>query len=85
MQDIETMPNEKDIDFIRVWCVPLQAAIKSEASTWVYSIGKLLHDSVKASLSALTEQLDKVQLFGEIGSFLSLIFATDSSKFVPPT
>ena len=40
-KDLETQPSFKDLDFIRIMCVPLQQAIHNEATSWVISIGML--------------------------------------------
>lgn len=40
-KDVESQASFKDVDFIRVISTPLQAAIKSEATGWIYSIGSL--------------------------------------------
>lgn len=56
-----SLSTEKDIGFLRVSCVPLEAAIRSETSSWVHSIGKLLHTSVKANLDELIEAFSRVE------------------------
>jgi dynein heavy chain len=40
VRDVEAQPSLKDIDFVRINFSPLQAAIHSEATSWIASIGK---------------------------------------------
>lgn len=49
-RDVDGQASVKDSDFIRVITTPLQAAIHSEATSWIYSIGCHLNASCKESL-----------------------------------
>lgn len=60
-QEVESLPTEKDIDFIRISCAPLEAAIKSETTSWLHSIGKLLHNSAKLKLTDLNDEFTKTE------------------------
>nr|KAJ3423035.1 Dynein heavy chain 10, axonemal [Polyrhizophydium stewartii] len=55
-KDVESQPSVKDIDFVRVISTPLQAAIHSEATSWVVSIGKHLNSVCKEGLISLQER-----------------------------
>ena len=39
LREVDTLNMEKDVDFIRISCVPLIAAVKSEASAWLFALG----------------------------------------------
>lgn len=59
--EVESLPTEKDIDFLRISCVPLEAAIKSETTSWLLAIGELLHRSVKQKLFDIYDEFAKIQ------------------------
>ncbi|TPX31992.1 hypothetical protein SmJEL517_g04802 [Synchytrium microbalum] len=58
-KDLEVQPTFKDLDFIRIMCVPLQQAIHNEATTWVFSIGKHLNMMAKGGLDDLEGLISK--------------------------
>ncbi len=60
-QEVESLATEKDIDFIRISCAPLEAAIKTETTSWLHSIGKLLHNSAKQKLTEFTDEFTKTE------------------------
>lgn len=53
-KDVEAQLSTKDVDFIRINTTPLQAAIHSEASSWIFSIGCHLHAICKDGLDSVT-------------------------------
>eukprot|EP00842_Homolaphlyctis_polyrhiza_P003630 jgi/Hompol1/4268/HPOL_001758-RA len=55
-KDVESQPSIKDVDFVRIISSPLQAAIHSEATSWVVSIGKHLNVVCKEGLQSLQER-----------------------------
>eukprot|EP01116_Phalansterium_solitarium_P024846 TRINITY_DN921_c0_g1_i7.p1 TRINITY_DN921_c0_g1~~TRINITY_DN921_c0_g1_i7.p1 ORF type:complete len:1316 (+),score=676.84 TRINITY_DN921_c0_g1_i7:209-4156(+) len=59
-QEVDALPTEKDIDFVRVSCVPLESSIKLETAAWLHTIGKLLHQSAKLKLFELDNELTKL-------------------------
>ncbi|PRP82215.1 dynein-1-alpha heavy chain, flagellar inner arm I1 complex, partial [Planoprotostelium fungivorum] len=75
--EVEALSTEKDINFLRVSCVPLEAAIRSETSSWVHSIGRLLHTSVKANLDELIEAFSRVE-----GDLSRIPDTMDDLKFI---
>lgn len=60
-QEAENFALEKEIDFIKVSCSPLESAIKSETNSWLRSIGELLHTSGKSKLNELNEEFSKTE------------------------
>jgi dynein heavy chain len=46
-KDVDAQPGAKDVDFVRIVTTPLQAAIHSEATSWIYSIGKSIFFQIK--------------------------------------
>ncbi|KAJ3299892.1 Dynein heavy chain 10, axonemal [Borealophlyctis nickersoniae] len=60
-KDVNSHPSVKDIDFIRVSSVPLQAAIHSEATSWIVSIGKHLNNMAKDGLHQIQEKMQKYE------------------------
>ncbi|KAI8922930.1 hypothetical protein BC831DRAFT_55734 [Entophlyctis helioformis] len=55
-KDVDSQQSTKDIDFVRVISTPLQAAIHSEATSWVVSIGKHLNSVCKEGLAVLQDR-----------------------------
>jgi dynein heavy chain len=60
-QEVENISTEKDIDFIRISSSPLEAAIKSETTSWLHSIGKMLHSYARQKLLDLNEEFTKTE------------------------
>ncbi|KAJ3055760.1 Dynein heavy chain 10, axonemal [Rhizophlyctis rosea] len=60
-KDVDSQPTSKDIDFIRVNSSPLQAAIHSEATGWILSIGKHLNAMANEGLNEIAEKLAKYE------------------------
>ena len=60
-KDVDGQASVKDIDFIRVVTTPLQAAIHSEATGWIYSIGCHLNAFSKEGLDYLSEKITSYQ------------------------
>jgi dynein heavy chain len=58
-RDVEQQSAVKDVDFIRVIFSPLQAAIHSEATSWVASIGKHLNVLALEGVSEIETKLAK--------------------------
>ncbi|TPX37396.1 hypothetical protein SeMB42_g06902, partial [Synchytrium endobioticum] len=58
-KDLEIQQSSKDLDFIRIMCVPLQQAIHNEATSWVVSIGKHLNAMAKGGLDDLEALIAK--------------------------
>jgi dynein heavy chain len=56
-KDVEAQLSTKDIDFIRVNTTPLQAAIHSEASSWIFSIGCHLHQVCKDGFDTISSRI----------------------------
>ncbi|TPX63919.1 hypothetical protein SpCBS45565_g06282 [Spizellomyces sp. 'palustris'] len=55
--DVQSNPSSKDLDFIRVISIPLQAAIHNEAKGWIDSIGKHLNNMGREGLDQLHERM----------------------------
>ncbi|KAJ3039942.1 Dynein heavy chain 10, axonemal [Rhizophlyctis rosea] len=60
-KDVDSQPTSKDIDFIRVNSSPLQAAIHSEATGWIVSIGKHLNNMAREGLQEIADRLQKYE------------------------
>jgi hypothetical protein len=58
-RDVEQQSAVKDVDFIRVIFSPLQAAIHSEATSWVAAIGKHLNAMALEGVSEIETKLAK--------------------------
>jgi dynein heavy chain len=52
---------EKEVDFVKVSCAPLESAIKSETNSWLRSIGELLHTAGKAKLLDINDEFSKTE------------------------
>ena len=61
-KDVESQPSSKDVDFVRIITNPLQAAIYSEATSWIFSIGQHLNTSSKESLDIILEKVKNYKL-----------------------
>lgn len=58
-KDVESQLPIKDVDFIRVNFLPLQAAIHSEATSWIAAIGKHLNTIALEGVTGIESKLSK--------------------------
>lgn len=56
--DIVAQPVDKQVKFILLHMSSLSTSLKNIAHNWVTSLGKLLNDSARSSLTKLDAQLD---------------------------
>ncbi|KAI8825885.1 dynein heavy chain and region D6 of dynein motor-domain-containing protein [Fimicolochytrium jonesii] len=59
--DVDSHPSVKDLDFIRISSLPLQAAIHQEAQGWIESIGKHLNTLALTGLTQVQEKIAKYE------------------------
>lgn len=58
--DMESHPLDKEVEFAVLHMGPLARALQGNARCWVTSLGKLLNESAKDSLTSLHQQLSVI-------------------------
>eukprot|EP01105_Mastigella_eilhardi_P016134 TRINITY_DN3695_c0_g1_i1.p1 TRINITY_DN3695_c0_g1~~TRINITY_DN3695_c0_g1_i1.p1 ORF type:complete len:4489 (-),score=1285.68 TRINITY_DN3695_c0_g1_i1:87-13553(-) len=60
--EVQNLPLEKDVDFIRAISTPLSTAVQGEVAAWIFSYGKLLNDSARKRLMALNGTINRLEM-----------------------
>ncbi|TPX78384.1 hypothetical protein CcCBS67573_g00352 [Chytriomyces confervae] len=60
-KDVDSQPNVRDIDFMKVVSLPLKTAIHAEANAWVLAIGKHLNTLAYEGLSSIQSKVAKFE------------------------
>jgi dynein axonemal heavy chain len=59
--NVEQLPSEKDVAFVRISCFPLIVAIKKQAEVWSSRYAEILRESFESNLHALVDRMQQLR------------------------